>query len=511
MPTISGRDCSITKSPFRHVRAAARFSWKLVVARISGQFDSAIWTCTFGQLESLPRNRPADSRAGRSFGHKRDRETALKITLTGGRVWRMRAEILASMRRGNPAFAIMSEASTARAPGVVARIDEARRLAETGKILEAEQAFLEVLREAPTETDALNFVAICFYERGHYAQALALLERARGHSGGRSGDVEEHQSWRDVRRTRPARPIDRRTPHGAEARAGSVRRAAASWRSARARRSRQRCAAALFWRDFRGARCRAMARRRDHAGGPSAAGVACDAHGRGGTSSVVRESLVAAAPAITVRRRWRVEKCLAVYLTELDANYPDPKQRPKFLYFPDLPAKKYYEAELFPWYATLETNAEAIRDEMMAVLAADNGFEPFLGHFDSDKLEGHLTNAIGPPVWNAFFFFRHGTRYDDNHRRCPVTSAALGDVPLCHVRDHSPEVCYSVLTAGSHILPHHGVTNTRLVTHLALIVPEDCALVVGGEPHGWEEGRCVTFDDTFEHEAWNRSSPARAW
>jgi aspartate beta-hydroxylase len=53
------------------------------------------------------------------------------------------------------------------------------------------------------------------------------------------------------------------------------------------------------------------------------------------------------------------------------------------------------------------------------------------------------------------------------------------------------------------------VTNTRLVTHLPLIVPPDCALNVGGERHVWQEGRCVTFDDTFEHEAWNRSERTR--
>jgi aspartate beta-hydroxylase len=66
-----------------------------------------------------------------------------------------------------------------------------------------------------------------------------------------------------------------------------------------------------------------------------------------------------------------------------------------------------------------------------------------------------------------------------------------------------------VLRPGSHILPHRGVTNTRLVTHLPLIVPADCALRVGGEVHAWQEGRCVTFDDTFEHEAWNRSGDTR--
>lgn len=401
----------------------------------------------------------------------------------------------------------MSEASTARTPDVAARIDEARRLADSGKILEAEQAFLEILREAPTETGALNFVAICAHERGRYAQALALLERARG-----------------IRADDPATLTNLGVTYAA---LGRLDQSIESLRAA------LKVAPDLFVARLR------LAEVLEHAGRANDAlplyfGAVFAAQGAGQwlndatTAPGLRPLVLHAMRSVAAGRRRlfsglltplrerhgaaalaRVEKCLAVYLTELPANFPDPKQRPKFLYFPDLPTKKFYEAELFPWYATLEAKMPAIRDEMLAVLAADNAFEPFLGHFDSDKLEGHLANAKGPPVWNAFFFFRHGTRYDDNHKRCPETSAALENVPLCHVRDHSPEVCYSVLTAGSHILPHHGVTNTRLVTHLALIVPEDCALVVGGEPQGWEEGRCFTFDDTFEHEAWNRSGRTR--
>jgi aspartate beta-hydroxylase len=77
------------------------------------------------------------------------------------------------------------------------------------------------------------------------------------------------------------------------------------------------------------------------------------------------------------------------------------------------------------------------------------------------------------------------------------------------IRDHAPEVMFSVLTAGSHILPHRGVTNTRVVCHLPLVVPEDCALVVGGERRAWREGEAVAFDDTYEHEAWNRGARTR--
>jgi aspartate beta-hydroxylase len=77
------------------------------------------------------------------------------------------------------------------------------------------------------------------------------------------------------------------------------------------------------------------------------------------------------------------------------------------------------------------------------------------------------------------------------------------------VRDHGPEALYSVFAAGTHLLPHRGVTNARAVSHLPLVVPPDCALRVGGDEHTWREGRTVVFDDTYEHEAWNRSQEVR--
>ena len=90
-----------------------------------------------------------------------------------------------------------------------------------------------------------------------------------------------------------------------------------------------------------------------------------------------------------------------------------------------------------------------------------------------------LAGERGEPRWNGFYFFRHGERRKENHALCPRTSAALDSLPLVRIRDNAPEVMFSVLTPGSHILPHRGVTNTRVVCHLPLVVPEDCALVVG--------------------------------
>lgn len=205
----------------------------------------------------------------------------------------------------------------------------------------------------------------------------------------------------------------------------------------------------------------------------------------------------------------RVENCLAIYLGERPNGIADPRQRPVFLYFPDLPSPRYFERELFDWIPALEAQTATIRDELAAVMAEDAGFEPFLRFRNDAQRDEVLGGLHGPPQWNAFFFHRHGGRNEENFRRCPHTAAIVETLPLCRIREHSPEVCFSVLTPGSHILPHTGVTNVRVVAHLPLVVPEDCALVVGGETHVWQEGRVVVFDDTFEHEAWNRSRRTR--
>jgi aspartyl/asparaginyl beta-hydroxylase (cupin superfamily) len=91
-----------------------------------------------------------------------------------------------------------------------------------------------------------------------------------------------------------------------------------------------------------------------------------------------------------------------------------------------------------------------------------------------------------------------------------VTSRAIESIELCRIADHAPEICFSILTPGTHLLPHYGVTNVRSVMHLPLLVPQDCALnLVDAGQHAWREGELVMFDDTYLHEAWNRSTSMR--
>jgi aspartyl/asparaginyl beta-hydroxylase (cupin superfamily) len=63
--------------------------------------------------------------------------------------------------------------------------------------------------------------------------------------------------------------------------------------------------------------------------------------------------------------------------------------------------------------------------------------------------------------------------------------------------------------ARRHIPAHNGFVNTRLICHLPLIVPGRCHFRVGNEVREWVEGKAWVFDDTIEHEAWNRSDRTR--
>ena len=207
----------------------------------------------------------------------------------------------------------------------------------------------------------------------------------------------------------------------------------------------------------------------------------------------------------------RMDHAIRVYLKEAEATPAHPMQRPKFFYFPGLPDRAFDDPKLQPWARTLEAAYPDIRAEALDMLQHASGdFRPFVDLQPNDRMDRYVGGDTADAAWDAYFFYRRGQRFDEHHARCPSTSAALESLSLCRIKAQAPEILFSALRPGSHILPHRGVTNTRLVMHLPLQVPEGCALHLEGfEPHRWREGELVMFDDTYLHEAWNRSDTTR--
>jgi aspartate beta-hydroxylase len=183
-------------------------------------------------------------------------------------------------------------------------------------------------------------------------------------------------------------------------------------------------------------------------------------------------------------------------------------QQPQVFYFPELPQVELYEREAFSWAASLERQTATIRAELTALLAAGERFAPYMQR-SPDRPVFNTNGLLNDPTWSACHLIQNGEEVAANAALCPRTLAALREVPLCRIKGRTPTVLFSLLRPGAHIPPHHGFLNTRLICHLPLIVPPECALRVGNETRAWREGELVIFDDTIEHEAWNRSAELR--
>lgn len=62
---------------------------------------------------------------------------------------------------------------------------------------------------------------------------------------------------------------------------------------------------------------------------------------------------------------------------------------------------------------------------------------------------------------------------------------------------------FSIAQPGLRILPHCGPHNERLTVHCGVQIPSGTYapwILVAGEKHRWKQGKCIIFDDSFEHE-----------
>ena len=177
-------------------------------------------------------------------------------------------------------------------------------------------------------------------------------------------------------------------------------------------------------------------------------------------------------------------------------------------HFPNLAPMEFFERADFPWLDPMEAATDAIRDEFLAVLHAEQGFEPYITYPD-DVPHNQFAELNNSPRWSAFHLYKLGKRIDANAEQCPITMRLLDSAPQPDQPGRTPAAMYSLLKPKTRIPPHTGVSNVRLVTHLPLIVPEGCGFRVGNETREWIPGRAWVFDDTIEHEAWNDSDKLR--
>jgi len=184
-------------------------------------------------------------------------------------------------------------------------------------------------------------------------------------------------------------------------------------------------------------------------------------------------------------------------------------QMPHVFYMPHMPYRTFYPNEYLPWMKSLEGATDKIQRELQTLLAQNRArFTPYvhsgLGRAPSD--DGELLDSDS---WTSAYLWRDGEPDEDIMACCPETVGLMESLPLTKIKGLAPSVLFSKLNAGAAIPPHTGMLNVRLICHLPLIVPPECGLRVGQDERqvrlctGW------AFDDSINHEAWNRSNEDR--
>jgi len=179
------------------------------------------------------------------------------------------------------------------------------------------------------------------------------------------------------------------------------------------------------------------------------------------------------------------------------------------LQVPRLPAIPFHERSAFPWVTALEGCTEVITAEFMALMAEAQGeFQPYIAYQPGTPVNQWL-ELNHSKRWSSYFLWQNGQPVKEHLERCPETAKALAAVGMASIDGLCPNAMFSVLAPHTHIPPHHGETNARLIVHLPLIVPDKCTYRVGFEHRRWTVGETLIFDDSIEHEARNDSDELR--
>jgi aspartate beta-hydroxylase len=184
-------------------------------------------------------------------------------------------------------------------------------------------------------------------------------------------------------------------------------------------------------------------------------------------------------------------------------NWENDRQRPTWLYTPNLPARPFWNREQCGRLTEMITAFEEGHKRIVAEMA---NLDPARMGVPYDHLSVDRELIRG---WKNVFFFKDYQGDQELLAKVPTLEAITNRFKPAQLDRF--ELFLSVLEPGTHIPPHFGGANVKLTLHLPLSVPDgDTALRVDGETRHWKDGEMMVFDDTFEHDAWNRTATPRA-
>ena len=201
----------------------------------------------------------------------------------------------------------------------------------------------------------------------------------------------------------------------------------------------------------------------------------------------------------------RVRRAMWTQTHDGPVQFRTPNQQPGIFYMPDLEARTVTLRERLAWATQVEAKTAQVREEYLAAVQSGAQMAPYVDANTRSPIWHELRGRLD---WSALHLFK-AAQETPFAKLFPGTLKALEAADVVRIDGKPMELFFSRLKPGAHIPPHFGAANNRLTIHLPLIVPGGCAIRVGTGIHTWRQGELFAFDDSFEHEAWNRSAEDR--
>jgi aspartyl/asparaginyl beta-hydroxylase (cupin superfamily) len=176
------------------------------------------------------------------------------------------------------------------------------------------------------------------------------------------------------------------------------------------------------------------------------------------------------------------------------------RSSPSMFSLPGLTARPWHRCELFEFTDVFRENLSSIKSEYANVSRKKSDYD------DGGKDE-HKLHKGG---WDWHSYIQKGKKNDNFRDHCPKTCEILDSIPGLMTNIPFAYTFFSTLHPNASISAHTGPCNLRLRCHFPIHVPKgEMGLRVAGETKVWEEGEPLIFDDSFVHDAWNRSDSER--
>jgi len=163
-----------------------------------------------------------------------------------------------------------------------------------------------------------------------------------------------------------------------------------------------------------------------------------------------------------------------------------------------LPNTPLHDSQKIDDLKLLKENWQVIRDEAVA-LAEEGDIKA------SEKLNDAGFNSFFRYGWTRFYLKWYDDYLPSAANKCPKTVELLKSTP------NIKAAMFASLPPGGMLTPHRDPYPGALRYHLGLVTPNDdrCYIKVDEQIHSWRDGEDVLFDETFIHEAHNKTDEPR--